>query len=148
MTACTKESKYNPRLQEKTQWKSGNISVYIVDSNRGVVTFQNDDKIIVLNLEFGFNDTFVMDDDFSEQNTNPVPEIEIWELQCKKNEFKATVHKTAYFEQNQEIVFNRVAENVDENEIPYPPKTNDSDTSHPESTTPLVESAYDLKSPH
>lgn len=50
-------------------------------------------------------------------------ELEKWECKYeKKDQFTATVLSSTYYEVGDKIVFHKIADNIDESDIPYPDK--------------------------
>ena len=127
-SACDKETKKNPRYQPMTKWESENISLYIADSNYGFIEIVQNNEIETLYFSFALYNRLIIKPikDYYPTENSCSTVIEKWKLKhMKKDSFTAEVESTTYFEEGQELKFKKVADNIDESEIPYPPEQED-----------------------
>lgn len=126
--SCDIQNKNNPRNQSMTKWEAENITIYIVDANNGFIEFEYDGNICALYFGFALYNriTAYPQDNYYLPENAVVSEEEVWKLKhMKKDSFTAEVESTTYFEEGQELKFKKVADNIDESEIPYPPEQED-----------------------
>ena len=111
-----------------TKWEAENITIYIVDANNGFIEFEYDGNIRALYFGFALYNriTAYPQDNYYLPENAVVSEEEVWKLKhMKKDSFTAEVESTTYFKEGQELKFKKVADNIDESEIPYPPEQED-----------------------
>lgn len=133
MSGCELPNKNNPKYQEMTKWTAENISMYIVDGWKGFIEFENGDGCCVLRFRFG-RSNLIISDTISQLDSDgkEIFNEECWQLKkMKSDSFTADVQQTVYFKEGQKFKFKKVADNLDESELPYPYER-ENDSSEPQ----------------
>lgn len=141
--ACRDPDLFPPEL---TKWSNedGTIQFIAVTSERSIGTMVINGEKIKFFIIFDY--TFEMYLYPIEQyyyDESLYQDIEEWSHARKDGKIIATVVKSTYFQVGQEIIFNLVEENVDEDEIPYPQKP-ESLPEPPDYDFPYSENSNDL----
>ena len=121
---CTDVDENSPQFFPNTKWQSEDksITIYIADDENGYGSININNQEIDVYFWFfnGHRMLCYRSSDYWKNATTPC--LENWGMDCSEGKFEVTIEETTYFWVGEKITFELVEENVDESEIPYPPK--------------------------